>query len=147
MLLVIIQSVPGTALPGDNGVEVTADGKWLFVNAWPQKRVLRYRRGSGEAPVSVSLDFLPDNLHWAPDGRLLVTGQVSDLATLLECTQTRCPHGWAVVALDPQTLKVTPVLRVEGTESFSDATGAIQVGDEIWVGTYRGDRIAHVPLR
>ncbi len=139
--------LPGTELPGDNGVEVSPDGKWVFLNVWPEKRVMRMARGSDAPSVSVSMDFLPDNTHWAPDGKLLVTGQASDIKSLLKCDKPRCPHGWAVVKLDPGTMQVTPILSVQGTEAFGDATGAIQVGDELWIGTYRGDRIAHASLK
>ena len=139
-----ISMIPGTEFPGDNGVEVSADGKWLFVNIWPRSQVLRFQRGSSAPPVSVKVDFLPDNMHWAPDGKLLVAGQAAPFKSLFEC-KGRCPHAWSVVRLDPATMQVTPVLHEEGSEAFSDATGAIQVGNEIWVGTYRGDRLAHAP--
>ncbi len=76
-----------------------------------------------------------------------MTGQASDIKSLLKCDKPRCPHGWAVVKLDPATMQVTPILSVQGTEAFGDATGAIQVGDELWIGTYRGDRIAHASLK
>ncbi len=134
--------VPGSGMSGANGVEASADGKWLFANAWPEKRVIRFRRGSSAQPVAVKVDFLPDNIRMAPDGKLLVTGQASDMATLLSCKTDRCPHAWTVIKLDPVTLKVTPVLQVDGTQAFSDATVGIQVGGRIWVGTYRGDRVA-----
>ncbi len=48
--------------------------------------------------------------------------------------------------LDPVSLKVTPVLHVAGTDVFSDATTALQVGNELWIGTYKGDRVAYVRL-
>ncbi|MEO6338801.1 MAG: hypothetical protein ABIO39_02080 [Caulobacteraceae bacterium] len=139
--------VPGTELSGANGVEVSRDGKWLFVNAWPAKRVYRFKLGTMEKPASVAVDFLPDNLHWAPDGKLLVAGQASDMKALTSCKQARCPHGWTVLKLDPVSMKITPVLNEAGTEAFSDATGALQVGGDLWVGTYRGDRMAYVAAK
>ena len=139
--------LPGTRLDGDNGIVVSPDGKWVFVNEWPNKRVVRFTRGSKAPPVSVSVDFLPDNLRWAPDGKILVAGQASDIKTLIACKETRCPHAWSVVKLDPATMTVTPLLHEEGTQAFSDATGALQVGDDIFVGTYRGDRLAYVKVR
>ena len=137
----------GTELSGDNGVAVSPDGRWVFVNAWPEMRVLRFPRSGGGKPVSVKVDFLPDNLRWAPDGKLLVAGQVAaSMADLLACAQP-CAHDWAVLKLDPNTMKVTPVLREKGTRAFSDATGALQVGNELWIGTFRGDRLAYTSLK
>ena len=136
-------TIPGSEMSGANGVETSADGKWIFANAWPEQRVIRFRRGSNEAPRSVKLDFLPDNIRWAPDGQLLVGGQASDIKTLLKpCPNPSCPHGWTVIKLDPVSLKVTPVAHVAGTAVFSDATVGVQVGHDLWVGTYRGDRLA-----
>ena len=140
--------VPGTQMPGANGVEVTRDNRWLFVNAWPVKKVYRFNLAKpSETPAWVGVDFLPDNLHWAPDGKLLVAGQRSDMKTLTSCKQARCPHGWTVLKLDPVSMKITPVLNEAGTEAFSDATGALQVGGDLWVGTYRGDRMAYVAAK
>jgi len=139
--------IPGSEMSGANGVEVSPDGKWIFANAWPEQRVIRFRRGSDAAPRSVKLDFLPDNIRWGLDGQLLVAGQASDIKSLLKpCAKASCPHGWTVVALDPVSLKVTPVVHIEGTDAFSDATVGVQVGHELWVGTYRGDRIARTTL-
>jgi len=141
------REIPRSAFSGDNGVVVSPDGKWVFVNAWPEKRVVRLSRRGSAPPASAPVDFMPDNLHWALDGGILVAGQVADMKTLLECKVERCPHDWAVVKLDPKTMKTTPVLRETGTEAFSDATGAVQAGHEIWVGTYRGDRLAYAAVK
>jgi hypothetical protein len=141
------RQIPGSVLSGDNGVVVSPDGRWVFVNAWPEKRVVRLARRGAGAPASAAVDFMPDNLHWAGDGRILVAGQVADMKTLLDCKAERCPHDWAVVRLDPKTMRTAPVLRERGTQAFSDATGAVQVGTEVWVGTYRGDRLAHAAVK
>jgi len=138
--------VPHSQMSGANGVEASADGKWLFANAWPEKRVIRLRRDGVGAPQSVKVNFLPDNIRMAPDGQLLVAGQDSDMKTLLSCAKAHCPHDWTVIKLDPVSLKITPVLQVKGTDAFSDATVGIQVGHEVWVGTYRGDRVAWATL-
>jgi sugar lactone lactonase YvrE len=140
------REIPRSAFSGDNGVAVSPDGRWVFVNAWPEQRVVRLDRSGKLSALAVQVDFLPDNLRWAPDGRLLVAGQASDIKALLACDKPRCPHGWAVVALDPKTMRIDPLVREPGRDAFSDATGALMVGDELWVGTYRGDRIAYVRL-
>ncbi len=138
--------IPDSQMSGANGVEASPDGKWIYANAWPEQRVIRFDRGGGSKPVSVKLDFLPDNIRWAPDGKLLVGGQDGDIKTLIGCDKPRCWHGWSVVKLDPVTMKVTPVLHHEGApDVFADATVGVQVGRELWVGTYRGDRVVHTP--
>jgi len=131
--------VPGTQLSGDNGIAASSDGKWLYINAYGSREIYRVAlNGKGERS-SVGVDFHPDNLRWAPDGKLFVTGQFID-------PQSRNPrHGWATVRLDPQTMKVTPVVKEPGLAEFDDATSTVQTGQTLWFGTFRGDRIAYRP--
>jgi hypothetical protein len=129
--------VPGTQFSGDNGILVSHDGKWLFVNAYGTREIFRVPlSGQGER-ASVKVDFNPDNLRWDPQGMILATGQFINPKSLTG------PHGWATVRLDPQTLKVTPVVKEAGLKEFDDATSAVQVGQTLWFGTFRGDRVAY----
>jgi hypothetical protein len=129
--------VPGTQLSGDNGILASRDGKWLYVNAYGTHEIYRVPlSGSGER-TSVKVDFNPDNLRWAPDGSILATGQFVNAGNL------NAKHGWAAVRVDPQTLAVTPLVKEPGLAEFDDATTAVQVGNTLWFGTFRGDRIAY----
>ena len=51
-----------------------------------------------------------------------------------------------VIKINPGTLKVQEMIRYPFNDAFNFATGAIQVGQEIWVGSVRGDRIARFPI-
>jgi hypothetical protein len=129
--------VPGTQLSGDNGIVSSRDGKWLYVNAYGTREIYRVPlSGEGERS-SVKVDFNPDNLRWTPDGAILVTGQFLNPQSLAG------PHGWATVRLDPQTLKITALVKEPGLPQFDDATSAVQVGKTLWFGTFRGDRVAY----
>jgi hypothetical protein len=139
--------LPKSEMSGANGVETSRDGRFVLVNEWPKGKVLRFALGGDGEIRAASAGFLPDNLRAAPDGSILVTGQAADMKTLLACTKPHCPHAWAVARIDPQTMSLTPVLAEPGTEAFSDATVALEVGHEYWVGTYRGDRVAIVAAK
>jgi hypothetical protein len=129
--------VQGTQLSGDNGVVVSHDGKWVFVNAYGTHEIYRVPlTGAGERS-SVKVDFNPDNLRWAPDGKLFVTGQ------FVTSQNMNAPLAWATVLLDPKTMKTTPVVKEPGLKEFSGATSTVQVGSTLWFGTFRGDRIAY----
>ncbi len=131
--------VPGTQLSGDNGILASRDGRWLYVNAYGTREIYRVPlSGQGERS-SVKVDFNPDNLRWAPDGTIFVTGQFVTPRNLAG------PHGWATARLEPQTLKVTPMVKEPGLPQFDDATSAVQVGKTLWFGTFRGDRVAYRP--
>jgi hypothetical protein len=130
--------VPGTQLSGDNGIVVSKDGQWVFVNAYGTNEIYRVPLSGGGQRSSVKVDFHPDNLRWAPDGKIFVTGQLINPSAGPDA-----PQGWATASLDPQTMKVTPVVKEEGLPEFGGATTAVQVGKTLWFGTYRGDRIAY----
>jgi DNA-binding beta-propeller fold protein YncE len=132
--------VPGTQLSGDNGLLVSPDGRWLYVNAYGSHEVYRLPLSGNGDRRSVKVDFCPDNLRWAPDGSILVTGQ------FITAQNLRSLHGWATVRLDPKSMTTAPVVQEPGLKQFDDATSAVQVGATLWFGTFRGDRMAYLPL-
>jgi hypothetical protein len=138
------KKLPHSDMSGANGVEVS--GRDILVNAWPEQKVYRFRVGSDAARASVDTPFLPDNVRRLSDGRILVAGQDGDIKRLLaSCGKPRCVAGWWVARLDPETMKLKVLMHVPATASFGDATSALRVGNELWVGTYWGDRVAIVP--
>jgi hypothetical protein len=129
--------VPGTRLSGDNGIVVSPDGKWLYVNSYGTREIYRVPLASKGERTSVKVDFNPDNLRWAPDGTIFATGQ------FLNPQKLQGLHGWATVKLDPKTMAVAPLIKEPGHREFDDATSAVQVGQTLWFGTFRGDRVAY----
>jgi len=138
--------IPGTEGSGNNGVDTTADGKWLFVNLWAEQKILRVDLDGIEDPVTVPIDFMPDNIHRMADGKFLIAGHISTPEILFAGKREHCPVDWAVAILDPRNMGIEYILWEKGNPTFSDATGAVQVGDQIWISTYRGDRIAIADL-
>lgn len=126
------QEVPGSEASGANGVELSDDGDTLYIAAWGSQTFIRLSRGA-TPPVreEIPLGFRIDNIHWARDGRLLGAGQVN--------------QDWQVVLIDPGTLEVEQIYAQPANPSFGGGTVALEVGDDLWVGSYRGDRIAIVP--
>ena len=129
--------VPGSELAGANGLEISKDGKWLYIGAWGSQAFVRLSRG--QTPVkkdTVPVGFRLDNLRWAPDGTLLAAGQGGAAPT-----QTS-----NVVKINPTTLKVQELIRHPEIDGFGVTTVAIQVAQELWLGSVRGDRIAIFPI-
>ena len=126
------QEVPGSAASGANGVELSDDGQTLYIAAWGSQSFIRLSLGE-TPPVreEIPLGFRIDNIHWARDGRLLGAGQVD--------------QDWQVVLIDPDTLEVEQIYEQPANASFGGGTVALEVGNELWIGSYRGDRIAIVP--
>lgn len=133
-----ISPVPGTELSGDNGLVATPDGKTLFINAYGTHEIWRVPLSGKDKPVSAKVQFNPDNLRWAPDGGIYVTGQ------FLHPDNLAGPNDWAVAWLDPKTMFVKELVSAPGMKEFDDATTAIRVGDTLWLGTFKGDRVAYM---
>ena len=140
-----ITEVPDTSVAGANGVAVSKDGKWYYVDAWGGQKVVRFSRGIGTRQKKVvDLDFSPDNIRWAPDGTLLVAGQNGKVTAKGSIPNFK---GWTVLKMDPETLKTTKVASGAPDSIFQGVSNAIQVGDTLWLGVYRGDRVGYEKLQ
>jgi DNA-binding beta-propeller fold protein YncE len=121
--------IPGSEASGANGLDISDDGKWLYVAAWGSQSFFKMSRGKEPVDrMEIPLGFRVDNLHRAKDGSLLATGQGQGTSD--------------IVRIDPNTMKVTKVLQRRDDASFRGGTVAAEVGDRLWVGAYSGDRIA-----
>ncbi|MCE2392622.1 MAG: SMP-30/gluconolactonase/LRE family protein [Proteobacteria bacterium] len=134
-----------TAVP--NGIEVSADGETVFLNASGVGEVWRLGRRTGEIEARASVKST-DNSTWAPDGRLLVASSRAETADYEICMKLEsgsCPLAFAIVAVDPETLAVEEIYSNQGPPMGAGTVG-LQVGDELLVGTFAGDRILRVAL-
>jgi hypothetical protein len=128
------QKVPGSEAAGANGLELSADGRTIYVAAWGTQSFFRLSRGTTPPKRDeVPLGFRVDNIHWARDGSLIAVGQAQ--------------QAWKAVKIDPNTLAVRDVLVQADTAEFNAGTALVEVGDAYWVGSFRGNRIAIVPAR
>lgn len=124
--------VPGSEAAGANGLEISKDGKTLYVASWGSQSFFRLSRG-GATPQrqEIPLGFRVDNIRFARDGSILAAGQGMQTSN--------------VVRIDPKTLKVQEVIRQPDNSTFRSGTVAVEVGKELWVGSFRGDKIARFP--
>jgi hypothetical protein len=129
--------ISGSEAAGANGVEVSKDGKWLYVAAWGSQSFFRLSRGQTPPKRDeIPLGFRVDNIRWAADGSLLAAGQ-GGAAPASQTTN--------VVKINPTTLKVQEIINQPYSDSFGAGTVAVEVGKELWVGSFRGDRNARFP--
>jgi len=142
--------VPESESQTPNGIEVSKDGKWYYVNLWAASKVMRMSRG--QTPVKkdvIDLDFHPDNIRWQADGSLYTAGQGGPTPQrIAECLRKFCTDATSNVArIDPRTLKVQTIIHDANTEHFISSTTGLKVGNEIWLGTSHSDRVARYPAR
>ena len=133
------REVPGAQYSGANGLVASKDGRWLYVNDYGRKAIYRVPVSGAGKVLKIAVDFRPDNLRWAADGKIIATGQY------ITRENRAGLHGWSAVKIDPETLAQTPYLKLPGTAAFDNGTTTLQVGKDLWIGTYRGDRVAVIP--
>ena len=127
--------VPGSQMPGPNGLVSSPDGQWLYVGGWSDQALVRVSRGKTPVHTDViPVGFNVDNLRWGNDGDVVVAGHI-----------TRCDDGSPcelsvarVAKVNPETFNVRQLVDYKGNDFFQLGTVALDVGDEIWVGGIRG---------
>ncbi|HEY7043802.1 MAG TPA: hypothetical protein VH419_09060 [Nocardioidaceae bacterium] len=139
-------TVQGSELMAPNGIELSPDGKNLYVAVYADRSIVSVPLQGGAVTRVADVPFLPDNLRWTEAGTLLVTGQdFTDGPSIIRCLRegTGCPPGFNIVEIDPVAKSATSIFQTD-TREFGFATVAAPVGDEVWVGTLQHDRIARV---
>jgi hypothetical protein len=126
------QKIPGSEAAGANGIELSDDGATLYVAAWGSQSFFRLSRGA-TPPVrdEIALGFRIDNIHWARDGTLWGVGQATG--------------NWKAIKIHPETLAVENVVTQDNAPEFGAGTALVEIDDQLWVGSFRGNRIAIIP--
>lgn len=147
--------IPGTELPGNNGLETSLDDQSFYVVAFGWHAVVAYSRAHPGKPskVVVAPGFMPDNIHW-DSGRLLVAGMQLDEPACGgsrkivngKADDMRCHRGFSVAELDPATLTFNLVAYSGPNADFNGVSAAVIMGNQLWLGSYQADRIAHRTL-
>lgn len=149
--------IDGTELPGNNGIEVSRDGREIYVVSSGFQTVVAFSHDNPARQLRTTepLPFTPDNVHMDERGRLLTAGMKNDEPACggapgpqhdLETLAT-CPRGTIGIAIDPVTMDYDVLVDTPPIPAFSNATMILTADDEVWIGTFSGDRIAHRPLR
>jgi DNA-binding beta-propeller fold protein YncE len=145
--------VAGTeGMSGPNGVVVSPDGKNIYLALWSGKQVARINRETSPPKVdTVPTGILTDNVHWSPDGKsIFVGGQNVTVKQALDCFESsaaNCNVPFKIYRMNPETLKLTEAVKSGVYGVMGAGTGAVQVGNKIWVSSFRADRIGIFPAK
>ena len=117
--------VPGSEDTAPNGLEISRDGRWLYVAGFAEAKVTRLSRG--QTPVQkdvVALGFRPDNLRMSLDGSMIFAAGPGNVQTPRDVSQETSN----VAKIDPQTLEVQQIFQHPFIDGFAASTTAIEIG-------------------
>ncbi len=149
-------TVPGTEeFSAPNGIVVSEDGSQIFVAPSGNFALYRINRGSGDPEVvETRFDGFPDNIRWSDDGEsLLVAVHTADLeefvAAQVDLVQTgrSMLTSFNITRVDPESMETEIVMPSGLYGAFGAGTGAIEVGDRLWVSSTGSDRIGIFDLK
>lgn len=146
--------IEGTEMPYANGIEVSTDGQEFYIASSGLVKIIAFSntRPSRMLRTSNVLSFIPDNLHMGNNGDLITAGmaiidpECGDVAMSLDFDLgeiASCPRPFTVLAVDPQSMQERVLASSPAQPDFSNVTMALEVGAELWIGTFAGDRIAY----
>lgn len=137
--------LPGSEYGYPNGVVVSKDGRYAYVSAWTTKSFHQYDLTQKKETGRADFTFMPDNLTWTADGKLLAAGIKGVNGNCPEASADPCIQGFGVAEVDPVTLKVTEVYDNAGKALINGVSVAIEAGGSIYVGSFQGDRLVKLP--
>ena len=150
-------TVGNSSLPGNNGIEVSADDSEIYVVSsgfqtivvFSNTNPVRQLRSTKQLPIT------PDNVHMGPNGMLLTAGMKNDVP---ECggppnprmdlaILSKCPRGSIGIEINPATMATKVLVETKTIPTFSNATMVLTTGKRFWLGTFNGNRIAYGELK
>jgi hypothetical protein len=140
--------VAGTRVAYPNGVVVSADGHDMFLNVFAAREVRKYDLASGAVTGSAKVEFMPDNLTWTKQGRLLVAGVKGARGDCPEGSGRPCIQGFGVAEIDPAAMQARSIFDSATHEPLiTGVSVAFAVGDAIYLGAFQGDRLVRIPYK
>lgn len=141
--------VPGSGAPYPNGIVVAPDAQSFFVNIYFRGEVRHQHLETGELLGSVDVPK-PDNTNWSADGRLLVASHRDSITSVIGAVESapgeRNSIPFAIVEVDPVQMTATDLFVHDGS-ALGGGTAAVQAGDSLYIGAFRGDRLLKVELK
>ena len=141
-----LKILPGTDASQPNGLELSADGRFVFANMYMEGEVWKIDVDTGET-VAVGDVANADNSAWGSDGRLWVATHTAGVVDMLSCFehQTKpCGASFEIVAMDPDTMAAEVVFSHAGAP-MGAVTIAVPQNGRVYMGSFVGDRLISVP--
>jgi DNA-binding beta-propeller fold protein YncE len=139
------QVLPASEYGYPNGVLVSADGRYAYVSGWTTLDFHKYDLMTQQEVGAVDFTFMPDNLTWTADGKILAAGIKGVDGNCPAASDDPCLQGFVVAEVDPESLAVSVVYDNAGKALINGTSVAIEAGDSVYVGSFQGTRLLRIP--
>ncbi|WP_373740757.1 SMP-30/gluconolactonase/LRE family protein [Neisseria sp.] len=130
----------GSELNGNNGIELSRDGKFIYV-AHMQGMSKLTNTNPAKIVAQTHLDYgVADNLHWAGD-KLITAGSMAQ-----NCSNGltfNCLKDFHITQISPDNLALNPIYKGKYTADFSGVSTVLPVGDTYYLGSFYRDKMAY----
>ena len=140
--------IANTRMHFANGVVVSPDGHFMYVNEFLAGHVLKFDLKNGKLIGSTNVSFLPDNLAWTPGGTLLSAGiKGGPNEDCPKASNRPCTLSFGIAEIDPETMQITREYDSENKQLIVEGvTVALQVRDDLYLGSFLSDRLVRIPV-
>ena len=120
----------------------------MYVAGWAEEKLTRLSRGKTTVQKDViKLGFRPDNVRFTPDGSaLFAAGHTDKDGKSIVEPREPLRETSNVARIDPKTLEFRRIFQHPAIDGFVATTTGVPIGDELWLGAQRGDRVAYLPM-
>jgi hypothetical protein len=140
-----LRILPGTEARQPNGIEISADQRYVFANMYINQEVWKVDAETGET-VAIAPIANADNSAWGSDGRLWVvthSGTIIETVGCFRSQATPCGAQFTIVALEPDTMAIEALFTHRGAP-MGAATVAVPQNGRIYMGSFVGDRLISI---
>lgn len=134
------EKLQGTEFNGNNGIELSKDGKFIYV-AHMKKLSKLTNTNPAKVVATSELNYgVFDNLHWAGD-KLITAGSRTQ-----NCGETMtydCLKDFHITTINPDNLAITPLYQGKYTQDFSGVSTVLPVGKTYYLGSFYRDKMAY----
>jgi hypothetical protein len=124
-------------------VLISADGRYMYLNAWTAKEVHKYDLKEGKELKVINLDFMPDNITWTPKHQILAAGVKGARGN---CGDMPCNLAFGIAQIDPAKMESKTVFDSQGKGALIGGVSvAYELGNSIYIGAFQGDRLVKIP--
>jgi hypothetical protein len=139
------QVLPGSEYGYPNGVLVSKDGRSAYISGWITRDLHRYDLEAKKEVAKCEFTFMPDNLTWTPDGKILAAGIKGINGSCPPESGYPCIQGFMLAEVDPKTLEHRILYDNNGKALINGVSVAIEAGNAIYIGSFQGDRLVKLP--